>query len=246
MAWKADSLQGVLFTVPGLPQLDAQQVWSLVADGLPETVQRPAATPNGLSIAQGPFRDHHLTVHSQLGRIDFILHALPPQTPSDIPPQIADYEGAAGLIGEMLIRSVPRARPIRLAMVGEFGKAFPLERDVSNYLSEQTGGIWFPLPATDAIYQVNARKYYAGSAEIAMNRIVTWSGSTYQTFMATFNTGPGMPAGFATPKQVYAASLKIDVNSHTSDDISAFAEEIVRVNHAEMSAITKQGLAYLR
>lgn len=245
MSWKADSLQGVLFTTPGTSQLDAQQVWEIVADGLPENVQRPAAVPNALSIAAGAYRGYRLIVQSQLGRVDWILNAVPPPTPPEGPPQIDSYEEASSLIGEMLLRSVDKIAPTRLALVGEFGRSFNADDEVSDFLSVQTGGMWFPQPTQDAIYQVNARKAYAGDESLLMNRIVTWSGSTYHLYMAQMPSNSGF-GGMMPMREVRSASLKVDVNSATSHDLTVQAESIVSANRSELIAIAQQGLSYLK
>lgn len=251
MVWKADSLQGVLFTMPGVPQLDAQQMWGIVTDTLPENVQRPASTPNGLTIASGAYNGYNLRIQSQLGRIDWILNGRQSSSLNPEPPQIEDYDRGLGIVSDLMMRSLSRLQPIRVALVGELSKILPSDADVSAFLTEQTGGIWFPQPAQDCIYQVNARKHYAGDAEMLMNRIVTWSGSSYQLFTAPFpapGIGPGMfsPAGFPVVQEVLAATLKIDINSATSEDISANVSGIIAANQAEISAIAKQGLAYLK
>jgi hypothetical protein len=245
MAWKADSLQGVLFTTPGAPQLDAQQLWSLATDSLPETVQRPATTPNSLSIASGAFRGYRLTVNSQLGRIDWILGPNPPAGLQTEPPGISDYDEASSQLNLILIRALASVRPVRIALVGEFGRVFESEDGLAAFLSEQTGGIWFPKPAQDCIYQINVRKKYAGSEELLMNRLVSWSGAMYHLFTGTF-PGLGIQQELSPRQTVFAATLKVDVNSNTATDISAHASGIIEANRAELLAIAELGLGYLK
>lgn len=251
MVWKADSLQGVLFTMPGAPQLDAQQLWAAVADSFPETVQRPSSTPNALTIAAGPWAGYNLRIQSQLGRIDWILNAVPPPTMTPEPPQIEDYGHGIEVVSDLMTRSLPHLQPIRAALVGELSRILSSEEEVSQFLNKETGGIWFPPPTQDCIYQVNARKQYAGDADVFMNRIVTWSGSSYQLFTAPFPMlgaagGVFNPAGFPAVHEGLAATLKIDVNSATAADISPNATEIIAANKNEIIAIAEQGLEYLR
>jgi hypothetical protein len=245
MAWKADSLQGVLFTTPGAPQLDAQQLWSLATDSLPETVQRPADVPTSLSIASGLFEGHRLAVHSQLGRIDWMMNAQPQGTTFSEPPRIEKYQAASQQLRDLMIRALAAVRPVRTAFVGEFGRVFDTEASLIGFLTEQTGGVWFPEPAQDCIYQINVRKSYAGADDVLMNRLVTWSGSMYQMFTGVFPS-IGMNPSLSPGHIVLAASLKIDANSHTVSDISANAPEIISANCAEVLAIAESGIKRLR
>jgi len=245
MDWKADSLQGVLFTTPGASQLDAQQLWSLLTDSLPENVQRPSTTPNSLSIATGPFKGNRLTVQSQLGRINWILSASPPVGMPTEPPRIENYEEVSGQLNEILESALASVRPVRVALVGEFGLVFSSEVELVSFLSEQTGGVWFPEPAQDCIYQINVRKAYAGLNDINMNRLVTWSGSMYQLFSGSISLG-GISQNLTPSQVILAASLKIDINSHTSSDISKFAPDMIAAHRKEMLSIARSGLSYLK
>lgn len=245
MTWKADSLQGVVFTLPGGSQLDAQQVWERITNTLPETVQRPAMNPAGLSVASGPYMGYRLTVQSQLGRIDCILNAAPPGGPSPEPPTISDYGQALQQLDEVLIRAISVVQPIRVAMVGEFGKQFESEEEVVQFLSQETGGVWFTPPAQDCIYQVNVRTNYPGDSGYQMNRLVTWSGALY-AMVTTQLLSVGQASGMSTTKTISAASLKIDVNSNTSSDIQPHASEMIKANSAELLAISGIGIQRLR
>lgn len=244
MTWKADNIQGVIFTLPGAAQLDAQQVWEHIIKTLPETVQRPAMNPAGLSVASGPYLGFRLSVQSQLGRIDCILNAAPSIGPSPEPPTISDYGQALQQLDELLTRAISVVPPIRVATVAEFGRHFPSELEVVEFLSKETGGVWFAPPAQDCIYQINVRSGYPGDTGYQMNRLVTWSGALYAMVTAQL-LNAGQTSGMSTTKTISAASLKIDVNSDTSFDIQSNASEMIKANSAEVLAIAAAGIRRL-
>lgn len=242
MPWQADSFQGAIFTKPGEIQPDAQQVWTATTGSLPETVQRPASTPNGLSVASGAHEGFRLVIQSQLGRIDFILSAVPAPTPD--PPRIDDIERAGNLLSVLLKSASLSVVPIRTAYVCELAESYDSEDEVLAALESMIGGIRLSKPVQDCIYQINRQKLYDAESKYTMNRISTWSGAYYQMFTASFLSG-GVPNAFLPATTRWAACLKVDVNSATSDDIRATFNQMVDENLNEVKAIVRAGISHL-
>jgi hypothetical protein len=141
MAWKADLVQGVLFTLPSTPQIDALEAWrSAFGDRQPEAFNRP---PNPLqrSQAEGTFASLRLVIGAQLGRVD--VSANPPQStePMVEPPQIEDVPAAVEEVTRVLTFLCAKSRIVRVGLVGALSQSFKSNDEVVKRLAEETGGV---------------------------------------------------------------------------------------------------------
>src|SRR5205085_2551209 len=104
------------------------------------------------------------------------------------PTRIKDVAGASQILCDILRTALSISRVARIAMVCNLGETHGSDESASQRLSELTGGIWFPTPPLDAIYQFNRRRPYKCEARHTMNRVVSWSAGSLQLVRGEFSS----------------------------------------------------------
>jgi hypothetical protein len=240
MVWKADVVQGVLFTVPSERQIDALDAWQTAFKGeSPEGFRRP---PNPIlpSHAEGASAGVRITITSLLGRLDVV--ATPPAPTAVIKDrsQIEDLVGTTEEVTRILLALTDKVKIVRAGLVGNLSQSVGNEQAVAARLTEVTGA-WFPSPALDALYQVNVRRSYENLGRYEMNRVLTWSAGVYQVLTGQIGISPPVLQQ-STP----IVSLRIDVNSAPADGISEYVKLIMADNRNELLLLCEQGMERVR
>lgn len=245
MAWKADQLQGVIFPIPGSPQIDALGAWKIITSDAPfDSFNRAVNTPFAQSQAEGSFGDYQLTVAAQLGRVTLVLSGKQPEQPTPTEPILVnDVDDAASVISRALRALLPSAPPVRISLVAMLNEIVSDHSVSARRLTELTGGVWFPDPAVDSIYQVNIRRVYSESSHI-MNRVVTWGAATLQTMSAI--AGPQGFPNLVTGAETPVVTLKLDINSATAVPLEDSATGMVEDNLIEFGFLSRDAIGRLR
>ena len=92
MDFHADSVQGVLFLLPGHAQDDALKLWNHLFPGdSPDGFQRATVSPMLSSSASGVRDGFQTNINAQVGRVDIVLTQPPIGiSPQSGPPRIED------------------------------------------------------------------------------------------------------------------------------------------------------------
>lgn len=244
MVWKADLIQGVLFPVPTLPQIDALEAWQLAFEDQPEAFRRPP-NPLQLSQAEGTSAGVRMTISAQFGRLDVNATPLPPTAPTQEAVQIEDLSAAAEEVTRVLISLCHKVKIVRAALVGNLSQSLNTDAEVVARLVEETGGVWFPHPPLDSLYQLNVRRQYNVPDKLGMNRVLTWSAGFRQIVTMPIDqasTVSQLPIIKSTP----LISFKIDVNSATASDITEQRTLIFSENKEEFLILQAEGLRRLQ
>lgn len=248
IAWRADSVQAVAFVVPGAPQPDALAIWSILRPGEgPEAFQKHSGAPNGVSTAAGPYGSEQLSITSQIGRIDVVLHgrAIPG---SNEPPALDNLDDAVRSAARQLKQLLGVAPIFRTAIVASMSVS--AEAGFSHILSDISPAVVFPDNAIDCIYQLNIRRTSGVRNELGINRLCTWSSGEQN--LIVFNVGgPGLQASGASPmtmKSVPIVNFNVDVNTASgpgfliSPDDAPLIDELA----TEVVGIAKHGAEALK
>jgi hypothetical protein len=225
MLWRADLVQAVIFTQPGLPQPDALALWSeLFGTESPDNFQRAAPNPSSATNASGIRDNVNLTLTSQLGRVDVLLQGI--DNNSGELPRIDSFPKAIEKGTQYASALSAKLKPIRLAIV--LSLACEGADKAQAIIAEQTG-IRYPAGAIDPIYQFNLRTNLSSAPSITVNRLVNWSVGRYQ--MLKFSGDGASPVTVSAQEMI---AWKIDVNTVAG---APFEQSMVPEMFAEISKI---------
>lgn len=242
MEFQADSIQGVLFFVPGQPQGDALKLWGELFPGdSPDGFQRVTTSPALNSSAHGDRQGFQTTVNSQVGRVDIVIAHSPQPLPAEAgPPRIADVPAGVAKVVDLLKKLSATTKVFRAAIVLDLAKTV-MAGDESSEILKNLPNYPFPANVSDVSLQFNSRITFNFAPDFQMNRLCAWTSGQVGFVMNPQMQGPNFMV--MTPY----VGLKIDVNSAPqmplpSDSINHVIDEL----SSEVLAIAAEGVGRLQ
>jgi hypothetical protein len=248
MDLQADSVQGVLFLIPGQQQEDALKLWAhLFKDDGPDGFQRAGASPSLGSNAWGERWGYRVGISAQVGRIDLFLNQPPAVNVGVVsgPSRIIDVPTAAKRLSKIMKELTEHLKVVRLGLVLDLAKA--VDRGSEGVeLRRLLPEFPFPLNSTDIVLQFNSRRAFVAAPDIEMNRLCVWTMGQAGFMPNLFASGPNLFA--QGPSMVVLSpflSVKVDVNTapemHPSADciqpmIDEMLRECLKISHEGMGA----------
>ena len=256
--WKSQALHVVWF-VNGQINSKPEDLYQAAVGAAPLGSQMSQAAPPATGAIwnlNGQDTDYAYQLQVQLGRVDFVLTAKAPAAPPpNGVPLMPSFDQAFDrliTVGERVAAHLDGAT--RVAVVSEFQKPKPSLAEANGALSDVLGpGVVFP-DATDVMFQLNRRKPIQSIAGAEMNRVIQWAVATIQTItfavpqagggMLLPGLGGPMPTQGAQVKESFAASMRVDVNTHATAPTSyssAQQNQLIREFCAEIKRLAQNG-----
>lgn len=221
MPWRADSVQAAAYFSTGTPQVDALAMWHVLFphEG-PRSFEKPSGALNAVSKAIGTQGGIHLSIATQIGRIDLLSQARPgPEVGEPL-----NLQQTVSATAQQLRQLLGHISVFKIEMIANLSAG--AEQGFGKTLSAIAKGIYFHDDATDCIYQLNVPLASNQKVDLQINRMCTWSSG--ERSLISFNVGlDGSPIGPEPPmtiKTTPIVNLKIDVSA-AIDSGAAFSRD---------------------
>lgn len=209
--WQVQVLRCTAFYTPG-ETFDISGWWAEVTGNLPEIETKKPK--DGISIEEGPFKDGKITLTKSPIAVD-LRYQLPNNLPNEVNvvPTIGNFEEQypefASLVKKLFdVTTFPLIK--RLAFGSIINIPSTNRQEAYRQLSDYIKNVTFDLVKTrDFKYQINYRRTSKiGISGLEINRLNTWSVSSFQTFISPIPTSE-----IKSTEPCYACRLGIDINT---------------------------------